>query len=197
MAHKLPDVFSTHSAAKFCRVTPMTIIRWIDEGRIRAYKTPGGHRRIMRGDLEEFCRKAGIPMQWEDRVHAGTRRILIIDDDPTVVDAILDALLDEGDPEAANAFEVERTDNAFNGGRLLAAFRPDVIFVDLDLPGVDATMVGETVREEPTTTKSRLVGVSRPGIRTLPPKFDALLSRPFARTEVRQATGPLPKLPPR
>ena len=48
-----------------------------------------------------------------------------------------------------------------------------------------------------TTTKSRLVGVSSPGIRTLPPKFDALLSRPFARTEVRQATGPLPKLPPR
>ena len=56
MAKKIPDVFSTHSAAKFCRVTPMTIIRWIDEGRIKAYKTPGGHRRIMRADLEDFCR---------------------------------------------------------------------------------------------------------------------------------------------
>ena len=33
MGKKIPDVFSTHSAARFCRVTPMTIIRWIDEGR--------------------------------------------------------------------------------------------------------------------------------------------------------------------
>ena len=63
MAKKLPDVFSTHSAARFCRVTPMTIIRWIEEGRIKAYKTPGGHRRIMRADLEDFCRRSQIPMQ--------------------------------------------------------------------------------------------------------------------------------------
>ncbi len=87
MAQKLPDVFSTHSAAKFCRVTPMTIIRWIDEGRIKAYKTPGGHRRIMRADLEDFCRRNQIPMQWEDRVDAGTQRVLIVDDDPSVVES--------------------------------------------------------------------------------------------------------------
>ena len=60
MVPKIPDVFSTHTAARFCRVTPMTIIRWVDESRIRAYKTPGGHRRIMRADLEDFCRRGGI-----------------------------------------------------------------------------------------------------------------------------------------
>ena len=64
--NKRPDVFSTHSAAKYCRVTPMTIIRWVEEGRIKAYKTPGGHRRIMRADLDDFCRTAGIPIDWHE-----------------------------------------------------------------------------------------------------------------------------------
>jgi excisionase family DNA binding protein len=95
MTRKVPDVFSTHSAARFCRVTPMTIIRWIEEGRIRAYKTPGGHRRIMRADLEDFSRRNGIPFIWEERVeNAEVRRLLIVDDDKSTVDAILDAIFD-------------------------------------------------------------------------------------------------------
>ena len=55
------EIFSTHEVARVCRVTPMTIIRWIDEGKIPAFKTVGGHRRVQRNDLESFCRTRGIP----------------------------------------------------------------------------------------------------------------------------------------
>jgi excisionase family DNA binding protein len=193
MAKKIPDVFSTHSAAKFCRVTPMTIIRWIDENRIRAYKTPGGHRRIMRADLEDFCRRAGIPMQWEERVDAGvTRRVLIIDDEAAVADAILDALIDEGEGAREATFKVERTDNAFDGGRLLASFRPHIVFLDLGLPGVDITKVAESIRRDPATSSSRLVGVADGEFK--PVDVDAVINRPIARRAVRRVTGPLPDL---
>ena len=106
-AKKIPDVFSTHSAAKFCRVTPMTIIRWIEEGRINAYKTPGGHRRIMRDDLIVFCQSAGIPTDWAQHNDQRTRKVLVVDSDAATVNAILDDLLDAEDPNSPLAFQVE------------------------------------------------------------------------------------------
>ncbi len=195
MGQKIPDVFSTHSAAKFCRVTPMTIIRWIDEGRIRAYKTPGGHRRIMRADLEAFCRRAQIPMQWEDRVDTGTRRVLIIDDDPTVVDAILDAIFDDETAQQSDAYEVEHADNAFDGGRMFLQIRPHIVFLDLGLPGLDATQVTQAMHDQPGGERARVIGIAdddAPAAEGL----DAVLGRPLAKKAVRRATGPLPKLPP-
>jgi excisionase family DNA binding protein len=196
MSAKLPDVFSTHSAARFCRVTPMTIIRWIEEGRIRAYKTPGGHRRIMRADLEDFCRTNGIPMQWEDRVDAGgTRRILIIDDDPAVVDAILDALFDDSRESKDDAYEVQHTDNLFDAGRLVSGFRPHVVFVDVNLPGIDPTRVAKSIRVDPAVAAARVVGIASDGTVKPLEDFDEVLNRPIHKKAVRRITDPLPRLP--
>src|SRR5438067_2828882 len=71
----MKDVYSTHDAARICRVTPMTVIRWIEDGRIAAFKTAGGHRRIQRPDLEAFCRERGIPC---DPLQVGRRRVLVV-----------------------------------------------------------------------------------------------------------------------
>ncbi len=195
MTAKVPDVFSTHSAARFCRVTPMTIIRWIEEGRIRAYKTPGGHRRIMRADLEQFCRTNGIPMQWEERVETGgTRRILVVDDDPQVVDAILDAVFDDQRESQDDAYEVQHTDNLFDAGRLIAGFRPHVVFVDLNLPGIEPQRLARSIRVDPATNGARVVGISMDGT-AKPVDFDEVLARPLHKKAVRRITDPLPRIP--
>jgi len=172
----------------------MSIIRWIKEGRIRAYKTPGGHRRIMRGDLEDFCRRAGIPVQAEEHLNAeAPARVLIVDDDPSVVDSILDAILDDsGDAEAA-AFEVAQADNLFDAGRLLVSFRPDLIFLDMDLPSMNACSVVQGIRDDPAVPGIWIVGVTH-DLKAETGTFDELLRRPFAKTQVRRITGPLPKL---
>lgn len=193
MAQKLPDVFSTHSAAKFCRVTPMTIIRWIDEGRIKAYKTPGGHRRIMRADLEAFCRDNQIPMQWEDRVDAGTQRVLIVDDDPTVVDSILDAIFDDEDADADTAYKVEHTNNAFEAGRQVATFRPHILFLDVGLPGIDPPAVARLVHQDPATSHTRVIAVAADGS-VEKVGFDDVLQHPIAKRAVLRITGPLPSI---
>ena len=193
MVPKIPDVFSTHTAARFCRVTPMTIIRWVDESRIRAYKTPGGHRRIMRADLEDFCRRGGIPFIWEDRVEIDqVRRLLIIDDDKSVIDAILDALVDsEGSEDAQPSWEVEHTDNAFDAGRLVSSFRPDFVFVDLQLAGVDVTRMARAIRSDPATAHARVVAITSDGTYRAV-EFDDVLNRPIAKRAVRGITDPIP-----
>ena len=188
---KIPDVFSTHSAAKYCRVTPMTIIRWIDEGRIKAYKTPGGHRRIMRDDLELFCRNAGIPTDWAQQSEQGPQRVLVIDDDPNAVNAILDALLDAEDPGQPVSFKVAHTDNSFDGGRMVRDLKPDIIFLDLDLPGSDPVQIVASIRADEALPTCRVVGIASDTTAGNIP-VDRVLYRPLARVEVRQATGPMP-----
>src|SRR5215813_11290574 len=79
------DICSTHDAARICRVTPMTVIRWIKEGKIPAFKTAGGHRRILRADLTRFCKARAIPFALDDDDAA---RVLIIDADPAVREAV-------------------------------------------------------------------------------------------------------------
>ena len=49
-------VFTTFEAAKLCHVSPLSIINWVNAGRLPAFRTPGGHRRIRREDLARFMR---------------------------------------------------------------------------------------------------------------------------------------------
>ncbi|MBV69896.1 MAG: hypothetical protein CMH52_00980 [Myxococcales bacterium] len=188
---KIPDVFSTHSAAKYCRVTPMTIIRWIEEGRIKAYKTPGGHRRIMRGDLDEFCRATGIPIEWDTRINQGPKRVLVIDDDEQSVNSILDALLDAEGDESMVTFKIAHTDNAFDAGMMMRDLKPEIIFLDLDLTGTDPVRLIASIRHDADLRDCRVVGIASEQTPANMP-VDRVLHRPLARGAVRQATGPMP-----
>lgn len=47
---------SPKQAAKFLGVSESSLKRWCDSGRIKATKTPGGHRKIEQVDLVEFAR---------------------------------------------------------------------------------------------------------------------------------------------
>jgi putative resolvase len=40
------EYYTTHQAAKFLLVRPVTIIKWEKNGEIKVVKTLGGHRRI-------------------------------------------------------------------------------------------------------------------------------------------------------
>ncbi len=125
------EFFSTHDAAKICRVTPMTVIRWIKEGKIPAFTTAGGHRRISRTDLVRFCKTRGIPFPVEAEPEAG--RVLVVDSEASVRDAIA---------EAARAVDeklvIEMAGDAFTAGQVLSTFRPQLLVIDQRLPGVDA-----------------------------------------------------------
>ena len=46
-------------AARYLGVAQSTIRKWSDNGRVRAFYTPGGHRRFRRTDLEAFIETSG------------------------------------------------------------------------------------------------------------------------------------------
>ena len=53
-------ILTPKQAAVFCGVHPATIVRWIDLGKLKAYRTPGGHRRIFLRDLQTLMEPYGL-----------------------------------------------------------------------------------------------------------------------------------------
>jgi excisionase family DNA binding protein len=147
------DTYSTHDVAKICCVTPTTVIRWIEDGLIPAFKTVGGHRRVRRDDLERVCRERGIPFSLPTGTEVG--RILVVDDEPVVLDLVRDVV-----KELNHKFDVEVAKDAFDAGRLVVAFRPQLIFLDLMMPGVDGFEVCHRLKKDPATTNTEVIAIT-------------------------------------
>src|SRR5436309_8202307 len=53
-ASRDPDWVSLSEASRMLGVSPATMRRWSDAGRVRVFTTPGGHRRFSRDALERL-----------------------------------------------------------------------------------------------------------------------------------------------
>ncbi|NOX63422.1 MAG: response regulator transcription factor [Chloroflexi bacterium] len=68
-------------------------------------------------------------------------KILIIEDDPSIGKLLRRSLLLEG-------YDVEMALNGFEGLKAFSAHRPDLVILDLMLPGIDGIEVCRRIREE-------------------------------------------------
>jgi len=48
------NVLTTTGAAQLCNVSRFTIRNWVENGKLKSNLTAGGHRRILKEDLEKF-----------------------------------------------------------------------------------------------------------------------------------------------
>jgi two-component system OmpR family response regulator len=73
--------------------------------------------------------------------HAGApTRILVVDDEPSIVDAVATALRYEG-------FDVEEAANGRDAIASVARFEPDLVVLDWMLPDIDGIEVGRRIRD--------------------------------------------------
>src|SRR6187399_1430403 len=106
----MKTVFTTGEAAKICKVSQQTIIRCFDNGQLKGFRVPGSKfRRIPREALYKFMKDNGIPT---DALESGKRKVLLVDDDPELVDMMNKALQEDG------RFEVRIASNGFDAGMM-------------------------------------------------------------------------------
>ena len=148
-------IFTTFEAAKLCHVSPLSIINWVNAGRIPAFRTPGGHRRIRREDLARFMRENGIPLPEELRDGTGRSRVLVVDDESAIRDIFAESLSHRSAP-----FDVMTAADGFEAGRLVATFRPDVVLLDLRMPGLDGFQVCRTIKGDSETASTVVIAMT-------------------------------------
>lgn len=144
------EVLTTFDAADFCHVSYMSVKRWIWAGRLKAFKTPGGHFRIYRNDLIDFMRGNEIPVPQDAIVIR--KRVLIVEGDETAREGIADYLRMNG-PE----LEVATARDAYDAGAMVGQFRPDIILLDLMMPHLDGFSVCERLKKSPLTHDIRII----------------------------------------
>jgi excisionase family DNA binding protein len=149
---KMKELFTTGEAAEVCRVSQQTIIRCFDSGRVEGFRVPGSKfRRIPRTSLVKFMKDNSIPIEYLD---SGRKKILVVDDDPEIVELLVDALGQDG------RFEVKTASSGYEAGMQTQVFRPDLILLDYMLPDVNGNVVCQTIKRNPEFEDIAIVIVS-------------------------------------
>ena len=118
-----PDWLTLGQAARYLGVAQSTIRKWSDSGRVRAFKTPGRHRRYRRDDLDAFLERS-LPDARPGPV------VLIVDDDERLREYVRVNLEMEG-------YTVQEAGSAEEGMDVLDDLRPDLVLLDVMMPKVD------------------------------------------------------------
>ncbi|MER3415053.1 MAG: regulator [Gemmataceae bacterium] len=148
----MKQVYTTGEAARICKVSQQTIIRCFDNGQLKGFRVPGSRfRRIPRDALYKFMKDNGIPT---DALESGKRKILVVDDDPDLVEMITKALEEDG------RFEVRVATNGFDAGMMVKEYRPDLIVLDVMLPDINGKEVCQRVRSDNTLEDVKIVCIS-------------------------------------
>jgi hypothetical protein len=81
----MKQVFSTGDVSKICEVSPKTVSKWIDAGKLRGYSVPDSrHRRIQRKSLFNFLKESGFP---DEMIDACRTKILLVTNDQSIIDS--------------------------------------------------------------------------------------------------------------
>lgn len=149
--------------AEICGVSARTVTNWIRDGQLPAHRTVGGHGRVAAEDLRRFLDSRGIPVpvylsapeagsqdvspfapspDGRPRSEPRRRRVLVIDDDETLLEVIRELL-------RSNGYDVETARHGFLGGYLVGHYQPDLILLDILMPGLDGFEVLSLMRKRP------------------------------------------------
>jgi len=115
------------------------------------------------------------------------QRVLIVDDEPSIVLSLQFLLSREG-------YEVAVARDGESALAQAALEPPDLVVLDLMLPGMDGYEVCRRLRESPATASTRIVVVTARGreaerVRGLEEGADAYVTKPFSTRELIATVG--------
>ncbi len=181
---------TTGEIAAACQVTIPTVKRWIREGHLTAFQTAGGHFRVTDEEFRRFQDAHRMPTA---RAAADTDvlpRILIVDDDAALLETLWEALSSE------HRYKVEVAQDGYEGLIKVGSFSPNLLILDIRMPGLDGFQVCRRVKGDPATKGVRILamsGHSGPEGREqiLDAGADEFLEKPISLHDLNAAVGRL------
>jgi len=173
---------TTYEIAAHCQVVPRTVIQWINEGKLKAYRTPGNHSRVEIEDFLDFLKKYNMPLYSESSVNeSNKKRVLIADDEKDTVDSIYRNLMKE------NIYNLEVAYDGFEAGEKFSIFKPNLIILDIKMPGLDGYEVCSRIRshQENKRVKILLISGSIDPNRAKEVGADDYLQKPFSIKDLK------------
>ncbi|MET0333867.1 MAG: response regulator [Rhizobacter sp.] len=169
------EAYSTLEVARMLGMAVRSVQLMVDRGELLAWKTPGGHRRISRASVHEWqtthqsersssppaqavtaSRPRGQPSTAPTAPRgAGSPRVLLIEDS-THYQNLVTLLVRKHLP----SIELQVADDGIAGLAMVGQWQPDVLIVDILLPGIDGATLITSLRTSAQFKNSRLIVIT-------------------------------------
>ena len=177
------NYLTTGKIAKYCEVNVKTVLKWIEDKELESHALPSGKNRVPRESFVSFLKRFNLPVPQELEV-SGSPRILIVDDEANVIQGIMRSL------KTAD-YIIDSALNGFDAGQKLITFKPDMVLLDICMPGMDGVEVLRRLRASNETRHIKVIVISgyvdaeteeilkQIGV-------EGIISKPFYREELLQ-----------
>ena len=147
------EFISTRQAANMLGVSLRSIQYWVEKGKLNAWKTAGGHRRIARRSVEKL-------MNEQDSVITGSvsnplKNILIVEDEPQLLEYYRLHIDSWQLP-----VKIRTAQDGFEGLMKIGRYNPVAIITDLIMPNMDGFSMIKAIHEKLKNSNTRIIVVS-------------------------------------
>ncbi|MEM7431051.1 MAG: response regulator [Pseudomonadota bacterium] len=129
MSNENDGVMGTQRAAEALGVSVRTVQLWVENGTLKAWKTPGKHRRILESSVEALlAERSGEPTDVSD-----SGPDLLVVEDEVAMQTYYEAMIELIRPDVRIRFAANGFDALVEFGRK----EPALVLLDIDMPGMD------------------------------------------------------------
>lgn len=173
---------STIEVAQMLGLAVRSVQLMVDRGELEAWKTSGGHRRILRESVNRWMASrrqddpSGQGRTGTSGINARPKKILLIEDSShfqNLVSLLVQQHLPDADIHIAN--------DGIAGLAKFGQIQPDLLLVDILLPGIDGAALITSLRSDPQFSRSRLVIITGLSEAEMAPYTFALEGLPVIR----------------
>ena len=180
---QLPDdsLYSTREAARLLGVSLRTAQLWVESGVLRAWKTAGGHRRILKSSVDALLNQRRAAVGEAPLADAAQNfKLLVVEDE---ADLLKLYRLQIGGWDLP--VTLLTATNGFEALLRIGEAKPDLLVTDLNMPGMDGFRMIRTLRANPEFAAMEIVAVTALG-------REEIADRGGLPPEVRIFTKPVP-----
>ena len=183
MATETKQYLTPTEVAQILSVSPITVRQWAQKGLLAAHTTAGGHRRFAYEEIAKFAKQRGIPFGVD------TCKVLIVDDDPQLKNFLVALFTTNVDD-----IEVYAAADGFEAGRLVQQHKPDIVVLDIMMPGMDGIEVCRSIKQDASSDHALVIAMTGHHSesveqRVLAAGASKLLKKPFDNNELLTSCG--------
>ena len=189
-----PAAYTTQEVARLLGLAVRSVQLMVDRGDLQAWKTPGGHRRIDPASVAAWQARqlgaaAAAPAGAGTTARPAPRRLrALLIEDSVHYQILVGLLLRRALPEA----DFQVASDGIVGLAQVEQWQPDLLIVDLLLPGIDGAALIASLRSQPMFSAMRLLVITSLTPQELTPYALALDGVPVVhKTQLVTALPPL------
>ncbi|WP_152833991.1 response regulator [Hydrogenovibrio sp. JE_KL2] len=154
------EYITTTEACEIIGVSKTVVKRLADEGILKTWKTPGGHRRLLRSSINDYIQEFNKPSSNEAEVssqsHPNKRfKVMIVDDDP-LTQQLISSIIQRLNLDIF----IHVAKDGYEGLMMIGKIQPQIIFADLMMPNMDGYDMLKALRSNEETANTTIIVVT-------------------------------------